>query len=202
MAEDTSPQPANDFATWVTTRQEKYTGHDLLENQPKYIPFSELEIYWTVGRIAAVLRSYDKPLPFDSYSIQSDYLRIFSTLVSTSDTRLLLGLILTNNLDDNQWPLTEYPSKWPQQDGASKKAFKRVTEAQWIFFPLHFRTSRLNNSELNVRRILPIEELETIVQEGDSCIHKIKLRDEYNDLVRSEDGASSTEMTCLGTDPQ
>lgn len=183
MAEDTSPRPANDFAYWVATTRAKYVGQDLRENQPTYIPYSELDSYWTIGKIAAVLRSFDKPLPFDVYSISSDYLRIFSSLVFTSTTRLLLGLILTNSLDDTQWPLVDYPGKWPKYDRDSLGAFDEVKKAQWMFFPHHFKTSRLNNTELDPECILPIEQLETIVQDGGSAIHRIKIHDSYNDLV-------------------
>lgn len=185
MAEDANPRPAEDFASWVAKTRTNYIGHDLRENESSYIPYRELETYWTVLRISAVLHAYDRPLPFDIKSIQSDYLRIFSTLVCTGTTRLLLGLILTNNLDDHHWPIVHYPNTWPRHNHETVTAFDIVKRTQWIFFPFDFKTSRLNNSELDPDCILPIGDPETISQYGSSCIYKIKIHDGYNSFVSS-----------------
>lgn len=184
MAEDTNHQPSHDFHNWVRDTRVNYEGRDLLENTLQYIPLHELEDYWGAGKIVAILRSYDKPLPFDFKSIQSDYLRIFSTLVYTGTTRQLLGLVLSFNLDDTQWPRVDHPNNWPRYDDCSR-AFEAVKKAQWTFFPYHFRASRLNDSQIDPNCILPISYLETITQENSSAIHKIKILDTYNDLVPS-----------------
>ncbi|KAK9796180.1 putative Protein kinase domain-containing protein [Seiridium cardinale] len=187
-AEDTNWQPTHHFRDWVDVTQLNYAGHDLLDNQLTYIPHSELKSYWDIRRITAILTSYDKPLPYDARSIQSDYLRIFSALVFTSNTRRFLGLILNDSLDDTKWPLVDYPSRWHQPDAESSSAFKALKKAQWIFFPYSFRTSRLNDARLDPDCILPIEYLETITQFGGSTIQKIRIHDGYNDLSPAPKG--------------
>lgn len=189
MAENEDPRPGDNFRQWATTTRDKHIGHDLCENEVTYVPYSELKRYWTIQRINAVLRSYDKPLPFDAPSIQEAYLRIFSTLVWTGTTRRFLGLVLINGLDDHQWPAVGYPTNWHGHNNHSFLAdFKSLKEAQWVFFPYRFEKSKLHKTLLNRGCILPIETLETIVKRGDSLIHKIKISDEYNGLTPSITG--------------
>lgn len=186
MAENVDPRPGDNFRQWAATTRDKYIGHDLCENEQTYIPYSELKRYWTIQRINAVLRSYDKPLPFDAPSIQEAYLRIFSTLVWTATTRRFLGLVLITGLDDHQWPSVEYPRNWHGHNNHGFLAdFKSLKDAQWVFFPYRFEKSKLHKTSLNRDCILPIETLETVVKRGDSLIHKVKIYDEYNGLVSS-----------------
>ncbi|KAH8649812.1 hypothetical protein BX600DRAFT_418752 [Xylariales sp. PMI_506] len=186
MSEDTNPQPANDFYHWVEQTRTQYAGDDLRENQPSYIPYSELDRFWSLAKISAVFRAYDKPLPYDAHSIRRYFLRIFSTLVLTGTTRRFLGLVLVDDLDDERWPLDDYPRSWPKHDYENLKHFKSVLEQQWTFFPYYFRPGRLNNPKLKSDHILPIMVLDTIRQQGGSAILKIGIEQQYNNL--KEDG--------------
>ncbi|KAF3015315.1 hypothetical protein E8E14_009162 [Neopestalotiopsis sp. 37M] len=188
MAENVDAQPGDDFARWVATTQTNYIGQDLRENALYYVPYSELTKYWTIHKITKVLRSYDKPLPFDARSIQAAYLRIFSALVWTSTTRRFLGLILTDGLDDPRWPLVDPPRNWNVQIRGADNDFATLKRGQWIFFPFHFEKHRLHKTELKSDCILPIESWDTIVKRGDSLVHKIKINDDYNDLSEDSNG--------------
>ncbi|ETS83979.1 hypothetical protein PFICI_05855 [Pestalotiopsis fici W106-1] len=188
MAENVDARPGDDFAQWVETTRARYIGQDLRENSLTYIPYSELTKYWSITKINAVLRSYDKPLPFDAPSIQSAYLRIFSALVWTGTTRRFLGLVLTDALDDHRWPLVDPPRNWHIHNRGALGDFENLQTEQWIFFPYHFEKTRLYKTQLESDCILPIESLETIFKRGESLVHKIKINDDYNGLGSESKG--------------
>jgi hypothetical protein len=182
-AEDTNPRPAREFRAWAEKTRSNYIAHDLFEQQHTFLPFSELRAYWSPLQVSNVLRAYSRPLPFDGESIRSDYLRAFSTLVFTGNTRRFLGQILTSSLDDTKWPLDDYPKKWSSDDDDLRRAFESVQKAQWIFFPRPFNTSLLTNSKLDPCCILPIKSVETLGPYNKADIHKIEIYEEYNHVV-------------------
>ncbi|KAK3290430.1 uncharacterized protein B0H64DRAFT_427698 [Chaetomium fimeti] len=156
MALGVNLEPFSRFAEFVAETKPKHTGCDIAGNLRQYVPYTELQTYWT-------------------------YLRIFSTLVYTHhDTlHLLPRLFISRTLSDERLPLRCRPSEWPDET-FHRDFFSRVVENQWQFFPLYFDHDQLHDRLIEDKRILPIKFGEQIAHGSAATIYPFDIHPEYN----------------------
>lgn len=180
---DLDPEPFRKFAEFVTEVKPKHIGRDIAGNSKNYVPFSALEGYWTEGRISRVLHAIPGRLDVDIGIIRRQYLRIFSTLVYTGPDaiRCLQPLFISHNLPDETLPRRQRPSAWPDEK-FFRDFFKQIAANQWQFFPLHFRSERLQDLYVLDERILPIDPPVSIAQSNTTVIERFDIHDGFNHL--------------------
>ena len=179
---DIDPTPISDFSNWVNETKQLYTGKDVAENSPNYIPPNVLQEYWNRRRVYRVMQApRNHSLSFDIDTIRREYIRTFSTLVISGRIESL-GSFTGWHLDDARLPLEAPPEEWPK-DPFHQRLFADICEHQWVFFPFVFAPDQLQDRRLDNRRVLPIESIEDIVHGDAAVIRKITIHDSCNNLV-------------------
>lgn len=180
-----SPKAFNDFPQFVE-KQAKQHIEELSENNKSFIPFPILRDYWKPRKIASILNASDPPLPFSIDTIHNGYIRVFSMLVYCNQVPNLEHFT-KHNLHDNMLPLKKRPDEW--KGGFYNTLFNSVSEYQWMFFPLLFAPTHLEDCRLDSHHVLPIVKLERITHErttqGDAAIiRKMTIHDSCHDLIK------------------
>jgi hypothetical protein len=164
-------------------------GHSLTHGhegpyQPKpYVPLTKLREYWTPRRISEVL-SRTVNLPLNPQVIKDRYLRVFSTLMYINEVVWLQEFTETC-LDDQTFPSDPIPSRWQAHPPVVYKEFwEKFSDTQWMFFPCTFDPNQLLNSRIPTRCILPLDKVTLLVRGGAAEVHKIRIREGYNELSK------------------
>ncbi|KAI0900157.1 hypothetical protein F4806DRAFT_493151 [Annulohypoxylon nitens] len=195
-----TPRPFVDFSQFVE-RQASLHIEELSENNKSFIPFSILNDYWKSSRIASILNASDPPLPFSIDTILNGYIRVFSMLVLCGQVANLEHFT-KHNLHDNMLPLKKRPDEW--KGGFYNTLFHSVSDCQWMFFPLLFAPTHLEDCHLDSNHIIPIVKLERITHErttqGDAAIiRKITIHDSCHNLIQAPLGQPKQNTFVLKT---
>ncbi|KAI1450544.1 hypothetical protein F5Y02DRAFT_413265 [Annulohypoxylon stygium] len=195
-----SPKAFNDFSQFVE-KQAKQHIEELSENNKSFIPFPILRDYWKPRKIASILNASDPPLPFSIDTIHNGYIRVFSMLVYCNQVPNLEHFT-KHNLHDNMLPLKKRPDEW--KGGFYNTLFNSVSEYQWMFFPLLFAPTHLEDCRLDSHHVLPIVKLERITHErttqGDAAIiRKMTIHDSCHDLIKAHPGQPKQSTFVLKT---
>ncbi len=177
---DFDPDPSKHFSKFVDQTEKNHIGQDIAENTSRYVPRSALEEYWTILRIANVLRASRPTIAADVYAIQQRYLQIFSILVHIHRVHYL-DEFTSQSLDDPKLPLKQLPIEWPD-DFLHKELFETFAPHQWAFCPLEFESHQLDNRDLPSNLILPIDRFEMISQGDVAMVQKFIINDACNHL--------------------
>ncbi|CAG7560637.1 unnamed protein product [Fusarium equiseti] len=116
----------------------------------KYVPATQLKIYWTEESVRQIIRSIIPSFPVQFETITGQYLKVFSTLVFI-DQPEHIGLFLKGRLGDNKLPLDGLPTTW---NGVVDKFLVE----QWQFCPWEFSIhgTDMHMKELHAQQILPV----------------------------------------------
>ncbi|KAI1208377.1 uncharacterized protein F4807DRAFT_149828 [Annulohypoxylon truncatum] len=176
-------KPFADFSDFVAQKAKQHV-EEFSENNKSFIPFPILRDYWKIGKIASVLNASNPPLPFCVDTIRDGYIRVFSMLVYCGQVSNLEHFT-KHNLHDNVLPLKKRPDEW--KGSFYDNLYGSVSRNQWMFFPLIFTPTNLEDCHLNPNQVLPIVKLERITHEritqGDAAIiQKMTLDDSSHSL--------------------
>ncbi|KAI0010020.1 hypothetical protein F4779DRAFT_627455 [Xylariaceae sp. FL0662B] len=187
-AHSLNPKPFADFCKFVDVQTRKYVGLDISENNRPFVPLHVLRNYWTKKRISKIQEAFrSQHLTFNIDSIRDCYVRTFSMLVY-SNTVAHLEDFTRYNLNDDRLPLKKQPGDWfrcPYYD----KLFATVSKNQWLFFPLVFTSTQLEDHHLHDDQVLPIEQLEQLPDihyREATNIQKMTIHDSCNYLVKQD----------------
>lgn len=176
-----NPEPFSKFAEFVAKIKAEHVGHDLAGNSENYVPLTALRDYWTSSRISKVLRAFSDRLDIHIPTIQSHYLRIFSTLVYTHPDTVpsLQHLFISRNLHDGRFPSRRPPAAWPDEKFFSD-FHKQIAPNQWQFFPLLFTPDQLQDHHIDDECILPIDSIIEIESGSAAVIEHFDIHPDYN----------------------
>ncbi|KAF4460055.1 serine threonine kinase [Fusarium albosuccineum] len=171
----THHQPEVDFRTRV--QNVSVTGLNGYFQEVPYVPYSELEKYWTTETLRRFLSSLQ--INESVEQIRSKFLRIFSILVSIGQPKDIT-LFLRGNINDEKLPLYKLPDQWLDNVDS-------VLTEQWKFWPLEFTNGPISMWELPVETILPVKVSKTITREGwisnAAKIYQVEIHDDCKGLV-------------------
>lgn len=143
-----------------------------------YISLEELQKYWTRTRVQEMCDSY--AIISNWELIRSDYLRVFSTLVSSGRVAMIRHF-MQYGLHDGVFP-SDYPLRgWPDASPFSDCS-EDFAEHQWTFFPLIIPFPEAHDRRLPERQIIPIKRKDPIQEGLDTRIYKIELDPQCNGL--------------------
>ncbi|KAL7627710.1 hypothetical protein AAE478_001904 [Parahypoxylon ruwenzoriense] len=186
-------KPFAHFSNFVHEQERRYVGKDMIDNSKPYIPHQALRAYWTKPRISQVQNAYNPPLAFNIDSIRDHYIRIFSTLVYCREVGRLEEFT-KHSLHDDRLPLKGYPREW-FRDPHSDSVFSKIFEHQWLFFPLIFTPTQLEDHHLDDKQVLPIIELSHITSGDAAIVQKITIDGSCNFLVKQDERNRPTQNT-------
>ncbi|XDG09270.1 hypothetical protein ABKA04_008885 [Annulohypoxylon sp. FPYF3050] len=144
-------KPFGDFSQFVE-KQAKQHIEELSENNKRFIPFPILRDYWKPRKIASILNASDPPLPFSIDTIYNGYIRVFSMLVYCNQVPNLEHFT-KHNFHDDMLPLKKRPDEW--KGSFYNTLFTSVSEYQWMFFPLLFAPTHLEDCRLDSHHAHP-----------------------------------------------
>lgn len=191
-----NPEPFRKFAEFVANVKPAHIGRDIAGNSRNYVPLSALQEYWTPKRISRVLHAFPERLDLDIGIIRRQYLRIFSTLVYSENdaVRNLQPLFISRNLSDGSFPWRNPPSAWPDEK-FFRDVFAQIAGHQWQFFPLHFRSDRLQDLYADDECILPIDPPTQIAYSNTTSIERFDIHDDFNHLEDPDEQGRPTKKT-------
>ncbi|KAI1267594.1 hypothetical protein F5Y18DRAFT_415728 [Xylariaceae sp. FL1019] len=178
---DQDPQPEVDFGKWCDFEKKHHIGRTLSGVEEQYVPLPSLRDYWTQQRIHTILQSFDPPLIHDIKTIQTFYIRIFSTLVYASKTQKFLRSILESGLDDSHWPMTH--DQFPNSRLLRSHESKGILDSQWLFCPFFLTRAKLSGALISDKHILPFTSCTDLPGPGSAVITEVEVPRHAHDLV-------------------
>ncbi|KAI1460311.1 hypothetical protein F4805DRAFT_389944 [Annulohypoxylon moriforme] len=192
-------KPFAEFAEFVDNQAKQHV-EEFSEDNKKFIPFPILRDYWKIAKVRSILNTFDPPLPFCIDTIRDGYIRVFSMLVYCGQVANLEHFT-RHNLHDSILPLKKRPDDW-KGDSFYDNLFGFISKYQWMFFPLTFAPTYLEDCYLDSNQILPIVKLERIthdrITQGDAAIiQKMAIHESCHSL--SEEGQPNPNTFVLKT---
>lgn len=187
MTQPDEAQPIQHFFQWADRQLE----HQRLDDSAERLelnPIKPIQAYFVNNKfeklndvLAALFRPQDPPDLAEV--IVQRYTAVFSILLYIGKGTFIEHFAEHSSLDDGHLPLdpSSKPVFFPRSSGGD--LFERFCRQQWRFCCPTFRQNHLNNEHFHEERILPILSKERLGQGGSAVLHKIRLYDEYNELL-------------------
>ncbi|ORY56098.1 uncharacterized protein BCR38DRAFT_478873 [Pseudomassariella vexata] len=156
------------------------TGYNGRGDQANYIRRDQLEAFWNSERIKEIVNSNPrirKNVKEDA--IEENYVQVLYILVHL-DLIDHFDVFVANEQDDNNLPLKRVPG-WSSGNGP---LWERFMQDQWCFCPQKI-SKLMHQPEVSQDQILPLVSKTLVNNEvGDgSCIYKVEIDENYNDLT-------------------
>ncbi|KAI0899729.1 hypothetical protein F4806DRAFT_263668 [Annulohypoxylon nitens] len=150
---DDSRSPIGRFKAFVDSIARK--GMNGKGEAASYVPFDQIEAYWSSERIENILQLSSNIPTFTAMEISHSYLKVFSILVLIDQVDYQ-SEFLRRRVEDTNLPIDQ---KWPYKCSVSQfndDVIPRFYETQWAFCPVVISMEMPTyEGELNPRAILP-----------------------------------------------
>lgn len=148
--------PMSEFTQLVECAKAKCKGTDGTGREQPFVPYKDLDDFWTKTRIYIVLSTCQPHLSLPIETIKSNYLRIFSLLAYAN---LVSGLafFVERTLTDHHLgrDIENSTLSHALEHDIYKKYLKAVRKYQWLFSPVTISLENLSNQKLSDLHILP-----------------------------------------------
>ncbi|KAF2687076.1 kinase-like protein [Lentithecium fluviatile CBS 122367] len=192
-----SPTYVDDFLKYINSAEVLAIDPSSPQERRAFVPEDDLHGYLSESTIRRLLSCYNLSAT-ECTSIRGDYLIVFTILIYIGKGIHIAQFLAHERLSDRFLPLLN-DHDLPH---GCKDFFDRFYEAQWRFCAQRLRIGRLNDTQLDDRRIIPILESEALHEGPDSCTYKVKVHPSYNQLLEKiEPDATTTDTFVLKTCP-
>jgi hypothetical protein len=188
MTQPDEAQPIQEFFQWIDKQREYSIIDPGSDERAELNSITPIKVYFKnnsyekLNAILAALFIPEDPPDLAEVIVQS-YTAGFSILLHIGKGKFIESFSERNSLDDGHLPLdpSSKPTSFPKS--SDEGFFERFCKWQWRFSCPIFRRNHLNNEHFSENQVLPIAKKEQLGRGGSAVLFKIRLYNEYNELL-------------------